>query len=115
MTYFNPKIYCRENLKESDRRELDFYNEIMLLIIDEALDDAEDQLRGTLSKKAFDLYMDVLRDFAAFTKETIGEKFNDFIVSCIDGYNDDDEDFSIEEQEHPTGYDYGLRQEKADD
>lgn len=32
MTYFNPKIYNRENLKEEDRDELDFWRDKIISI-----------------------------------------------------------------------------------
>jgi hypothetical protein len=42
MTYFNPKIYNKQNLKKEDRRELEYYNNMFLNVIDSALTDAHD-------------------------------------------------------------------------
>ena len=84
MTYFDPHYYNRENLKETDRAELDYWLNAFINAIDNATydmelgDGASDQLKA-----------DVVSEFTELLKDELGLELQDNLVAFIDGYDED--------------------------
>ena len=49
MTYFDPKIYCKQNLLDADRRELEFWHDEILGMIEGAKPDEFESSRKPMS------------------------------------------------------------------
>ena len=99
MSYFNPKIYNKQNLKDEDRQEIEFY----FGVIDNALrcadNDAEydaDKLPDSVKV----LTRDIERDYLNRIKQAIENQFLVLVVSTIESADIED----IKEQEEPEQF-----------
>ena len=97
MTYFNPRIYNKQNLKEKDRKELEYYNNMFLNVIDSALTDEHDEYDdGSIAGK---IRLEFCEQFCDRLKTKLGYAMQDIVVSIIDGYKDDHEVKKIDDYE----------------
>lgn len=101
MTYFNPKVYNRENLKEKDKHELDFYFRMVMNAIYNAEFDSKVtyELSPTLKK----IKGELIEEFAKEVKEQIAITWDEIVVTMIDEYEED-----VEEREEYTQYEDKL-------
>lgn len=84
MTYFDPHIYNRENLKPRDRAELDYWLNAFNNAIYNATDDME------LGDGAIDqLKADVVSEYTELLKDELGLELQDNLVAFIEGYDED--------------------------
>lgn len=86
MSYFDPEIYNKQNLKPEDRSELDFVQSMINDVIDSALSSyvwCEEIESLKILKKQ------IAENFSEHLKEKFGYSLNDICVSIIDGYEDD--------------------------
>ena len=98
MTYFNPKIYCKENLSESDKKDLDFYEQIFINVIENAKFEAE--IPSEI--EAFDnIRTEIIENFCRDLRVRLGFDLQELVVGIIDGYDHD-----VDEVENPTTYHY---------
>lgn len=88
MTYFDPEIYCKQNLKEKDRKELEFYQERFESVIENSADNYE-AMTGTGIKSVDKLVMDVVNNFVEELKVELGITLQELAVSIIDHYEED--------------------------
>ena len=106
MTYFNPKIFCKQNLKESDRKELEYWNQAFDNVINNAefdftLDtDIEIPAINAIISDTVKAYGEVLRD-------KLGQMMQDNLIGIIDGYEDD-----VHEVEEPETFMYEREEDK---
>lgn len=100
MTYFNPKYYCKQNLKEDDKRELDFWCGEILSLIENAESDHE---YGSLS-----IEKEIIHKFCEGLKERLGYSMQEVVVGTIDGYDDEQE---LKEWDEPDTYLYAGEDE----
>lgn len=89
MSYFDKRIYCKQNLKEQDRNEMEFYVELFEEAIENALDESEMETihAGTIGK----IVEEVRADFAGRLREELGLAMQELAVSTIDSYEEDAE------------------------
>lgn len=98
MTYFNPKIYNKDNLKDEDLRELEYWNEVFTNVIDNSFDDfclKEMDDSETLRK----IKTELIGNFCKMVKTNLAYAMQDNIVGIIDNYDED-----VEEVENPTTF-----------
>ena len=106
MTYFNPKIFCKQNLKESDRKELEYWKQSFDNLIcnaefDFTLDaDIEIPAINAIISDTVKAYGEVLRD-------KLGQMMQDNLIGIIDGYEDD-----VHEVEEPETFMYEREEDK---
>ena len=97
MSYFDPKIYNLENLKEKDRKELEFWCNTCLGIVSSANPFmGEEDESNTLIK----IKHEVIDEFCSDLFDEIASEFHDITVSIIDNYPEED----IPEVENPTTF-----------
>lgn len=97
MSYFDPKIYNLENLKEKDRKELEFWCDTCIDIVYKTnLFIGEEDKSNTLDK----IRHEVVDEFCNDLFDEIASKFHNITVSTIDNYPEED----IPEVENPTTF-----------
>lgn len=110
MTYFDPRIFNKENLKEKDLLELQYYYDTVMNCIENALWDSKLLAsRGgipSISKMA----NEIVDKFVKELKFDIAMAFNDNIVAIIDNYDEE-----IEEREVYTQFGDELEADEEDD
>ena len=88
MSYFDPHIFCIENLKEEDKQELTTWCLEMIGVVESANADFEgDEISNTLSK----IKSEIIDNFCNEMYERIACKFQTILVSIIDKYPEDEE------------------------
>lgn len=92
--YYDNTIYNRENLKEKDRKELDFWFEFMLSVIDGVMADDEPLGLETLDK----LINEIEENTAKLIKENLKSNMQEYLVAIIDTYDE------VEKREEYTTY-----------
>lgn len=99
MTYFNPKIYNKQNLKDEDRKDIDFYKELF----DSVISKAEFEAEMPSDIEIFDnIRNEIIDTFARDLRVNLGYALQDLVVGIIDGYEDED----IKEVDNPDTYYY---------
>lgn len=87
MSFFNPKIYNKQNLKEDDLSELEYWHGVFTSVIDNAEFDA---YADTECCKVFrDARNEIIKDFCHELKTKLGYTMQDNVVGIIDNYDDD--------------------------
>lgn len=100
MSYYNPKIFNKQNLKAEDRQELDFWNGEFLNCVEFSKDEYE--LRNCDDIPLIEeLKKQIIDDFCVFLKTQWGYTLQENVVSIIDNYEED-----VEEIENPETYFY---------
>ncbi len=88
MTYLNPEIYNKHNLKKSDRQEVEFYAEL----IKNALLNAEDVIKvhadegNPISKGIMQYQLTAIEE----ARNQLSMQLHDVVVAYIENYNDED-------------------------
>lgn len=82
MTYFDPHIYNRENLKAKDREELDYWLNAFNNAIYNATDDME-LGDGTIDQ----LKADVVSEFTELLEDEFRLELQDDLIAIIEGYD----------------------------
>lgn len=100
MSYYNPKVYNKQNLKEADRKELDYYYEKIFACIDNVVEDHYEYSNIEELKK---VEQNVIHKFCEELKDYIGYDWQEDVVSIIDEYEDE---YEIQEVENPETYHY---------
>ena len=100
MTYFNPRIYNKQNLKEKDRKELEYWKEVFDSVIENA---KEWFVSSTITdiQTIDNLLAEVAEEFCEYVRADLGYQLQDNVVSIIDNYEGD-----IEEVEEPETFLY---------
>lgn len=99
MSYFDPKIYCKQNLKEADLKELEYWKEGFLSVIEDTLDDVGFGIEySDTLKKIVD---EIRADFCEQLKVNLGYFMQDNLISTIEGYEEDE---AVNEVESPITF-----------
>ena len=109
MTYFNPKIYCKQNLKESDRKELEYWKQSF----DDVIYNAEFNftLDTNIGIPAIDAIInDTIKAYGEVLKDKLGQMMQDNLIGIIDGYEED-----VNEVEEPELFLYEREEETPDE
>ena len=96
MTYFNPKIYCKQNLKEEDRKRIERFKDEVEEIFNLALDDYEEELKGDSVDQ---IKLEVIKDFGETFKARVADRAQDYLIGVIESYDE------VEEVEDPETFD----------
>ena len=105
MSYFNPKIFNRENLNDKDRAKLDYWRDNFLNVIENAFYDFENTGSATVDK----IKREFIADFCDTLRERLGEALQENLVSIIDGY-----EHEVPERDEYTDYLYDPEDEGDD-
>lgn len=105
MSYFDPKIYNKNNLHEADKKELDYWESVFINLIENTLFDFECG-EGTLGK----IKKEVAEEFSKELRTQLGYELQENVVSIIDAYEED-----IEEVEDPDTYFYEEEEDGESD
>lgn len=99
MTWFNPKIYNRENLTKEARSEMDYWcKTVVNNVLNAKFNFCED---GTGSETFDKMRSEIVDNFCQYLILQIAHTFNDNIVASIEA---DNHDKDVEEVENPTSY-----------
>ena len=101
MSYFDLKIYNKQNLMEKDRKALDFWNDFFLGIISNAEDFMETET-GTGIESIDKIIADTTHSVCEKMKVLLGTSLQEVVVSIIDEYED-----GVPRQENFETYLYG--------
>lgn len=96
MTYFNPKIYCKQNLKEEDRARIERFKDEVEEIFNLALDDYEEELKGDSVDQ---IKLEVIKDFGETFKARVADRAQDYLIGVIENYDE------VEEVDNPETFD----------
>ena len=106
MTYFNPKIFCKQNLKESDRKELEYWKQTFDNVINNA--EFDFTLDTDIEIPAINaIISDTVKAYGEVLKDKLGQMMQDNLVGIIDGYEDD-----VHEVEEPETFMYEPEEEE---
>lgn len=97
MTWFNPMIFNRENLKNKDRLELDYWYDTFLNVIEQTVleQDEEPLMFKTLDK----IKTEIEEGFAERMKENLKHTMQEQLIGCISNYEE-----YVEERDEYTDY-----------
>ena len=101
MTYFDPHIYCKQNLKEKDKKEMEYWKSECEIVLDMAYDRYQEDYCCGDSLLLDEIKTQIVTEFVEIAKECLGIRLQDNVVSCIDSYEEE-----IEEVENPETFDY---------
>ncbi len=107
MTYFNPKIYNRNNLEEKDRKALDYIKNFL----DNVIEDTKEQYKNKADTETVlgKIQMEIVENFCEMLKVDMGFQLQEEIVYFIDGYEKD-----VEEVENPDTYYYEPKEDNEE-
>lgn len=109
MSYFDPKIYNKQNLHEKDRAELSYwaeaFNNVIGNSVDQFLSEFKDVGLPFLEKAA----TEITEAFSEILRENIGYALQDTCVGMIEAYDEE-----IKEVEIPDTYLYNMDSESED-
>lgn len=90
MTYFNPAIFNKENLKEKDRKELEYYEDVFKNVIANTEFDycANDDFGGN-SPTMKNMLSEVIHSFCEALRTDLGYAMQEQVVAMIDSYDED--------------------------
>ena len=100
MTYFNPKIYCKQNLKKEDLNALEYLKTEFEVALDMAYDRYNEEHCTADSMILDEIKIQLVDSFIEIVKECMGDRLQENLVSCIEGYEKD-----VEEVEFPETFD----------
>lgn len=107
MTYFNPKIFNKQNLKEKDRKELECWNNEVMFHIDSVRSDFEEMNSFYGFEAMKPLVSEIVNSFCDELKERWGYSMQEHLVSCIENYDED-----VQEIETPETFLYNKEEEE---
>ena len=107
MTYFNPKIYNRNNLEEKDRKALDYIKNFL----DNVIEDTKGQYKNKADTETVlgKIQMEIVENFCEMLKVDMGFQLQEEIVYFIDGYEKD-----VEKVENPDTYYYEPKEDNEE-
>jgi len=84
MSYFNPKIYNKQNLKEDDLSELEYWNKVFTTLIDNQKEGFFHSGSPTFDK----MRQEFLNEFCEQMKTALGYEMQNNVVAIIDEYEE---------------------------
>ena len=108
MSYFDPKIYNKQNLKTQDRQELDYWERVFLNDIEYAAEDI--QLDMPAIPVLADIVNQTVAAFCESLKEKIGYTLQEAAVGMIEDYEGE-----VDEVENPETYIYNSDNAKENE
>ncbi len=109
MTYFNPAIYNKENLRSRDRKELEYYQEVFNNVITNSQTDFCNADFGGNSPTMQNILNEVIQSFCEALRTDLGYAMQEQVVGIIDNYEDD----SVEEREEYTTFLYNKEDQES--
>lgn len=99
MSYFDPKIYCKQNLKAQDKRELDYWEQAFVNVVANTQDQLELEHDGVPILN--EIEKQVIEAFCKKLRVNIGYELQETVVGLIDGYENE-----VESVDNPETYHY---------
>ena len=96
MTYFNPEIYCKQNLEDADRRELEFWHSEIMGMIESAKPDRFD---NSISETFDKIRDEIIENYAEGLKYVVSMALQDMMISVIESYG-----YDVEPVENPETF-----------
>lgn len=108
MSFFVPSIYCKQNLKEQDRINLEWLQTEMLNVIAAAQSEyiAEDEEHLSILQK---IECECAAEFCENLKQELGFRLQALLISVIDSYEED-----VEEVDNPETFYYESFESELD-
>lgn len=102
MSYFDPKIYCKQNLKAEDRERLEAGEKLVNMVIDRASIDYEEDVEDDEEIEVFaKIKKEVVECFVEYLKFWTANVLQEKLVGLIDNYEGE-----VEEVEDPEFFEY---------
>ena len=109
MSYFNPKIFCKQNLKDADRKELEYWKQVFDNVINNA--EFDFTLDASIEIPAIDaIISDTVKAYGEVLRDKLGQAMQENLVGIIDNYEDD-----VHEVEEPETFLYEREEETPDE
>lgn len=99
MTYFNPKIYNKQNLRNADRKELDFWNDTFKNVIESGCDDFVSEVLNAPIPFVEEVVKQIIDGIRCELHTALGYAMQQVVVACIEAYKS-----PVEEVENPETY-----------
>lgn len=87
MTYFDPAIFNKQNLKPKDRKELDFWEDIFKNVISTTRDEFECACIG-LGETIFKIVNEISAEWVGKLHEALGAALQEVLIGIIEEYED---------------------------
>lgn len=100
MSYFDTKIYNKQNLKDKDKNEFDFWYFQFDNLIENARSNYELEVADETSTIR-EMKKEIIDEFCETLKTDLGYAMQEVVVGVIDNYDND-----VEEVENPETYLY---------
>lgn len=97
MSYFDPKIYNKQNLNDKDKDELEYWQGIINDVIKSCRDDTLSD--GTGSDTLDKIITEIVDTFCDNLRADFGFALQEMVVSIIDNY-----EHEVEPQDNPETY-----------
>lgn len=111
MTWFNPNIYCKQNLKEDHRESLEYCERVCKDVIEHAqMEYGEDLEDNEDSKVLASIKKEIVASFVEYLRYELGDILQSECVSMIDSYEND-----VPSVEDPETFDYEPSEEDEDE
>ena len=110
MSYYDLKYYCKQNLKEEDREELDHWHKTFTNVIDGAEVDFDVDLTDEHSKVLAAIKSEIVKSFVELLKDRLGITMQEHVVSVIDHYKE-----PVGEVEKPETFYYVTEDDNEDE
>lgn len=94
MSFFNPKIYNKENLKEDDLSELEYWDNQFKTIIEDCRTEFFNSGSPTFDK----MRQEIIDDFCRGMRDLLGYIMQENVVGIIDNYSGE----VVEREEYTT-------------
>ena len=110
MTWFNPNVYCKQNLKEDHRESLEYCERVCKDAIEHAQMEYEEALEDEGSKVLASIKKEIVASFVEYLRYELGDILQDECVSMISSYEND-----VPSVEDPETFDYEPSEEDEDE
>lgn len=111
MTWFNPNIYCKQNLKEDHRKSIENCERVCKDVIEHAQMEYEEYLEDDEDSKVLaSIKKEIVASFVEYLKYELGDILQNECVSMIDSYEND-----VPSVEDPATFDYEPSEEDEDE
>ena len=90
MTYFNPAIYNKENLRKNDRKQLEYCEQVFKNVIMNTKADFDASEFGGNSNTMKQIVNEIVESFCNELRVNLGYELQENVVGIIDNYGEDE-------------------------
>lgn len=103
MSYFDPTIYCKQNLKEADRAEMERYQKLFNDVLNYTYERYSEDFCNEDSTMLDEVKLQIASTVIELAKDSLGRTLEDHMVGLIDSY---EADVVIKEHAEPESFLY---------